>query len=208
MTDLSNTSWAKRTALASLALTCGAAQAHTGHGVNTVMEGLSHPLGLDHLLAMVAVGVWSVRALPAGKAWQGPTTFLLALLLSAVVGAVLAASGIAVPYLEHAIALSVVLFGAMLMDAHSRLPTAAGLGLVALAASLHGLAHGAELPTSGLAGFGGYAAGFVLTTTLLHGGGVLFGLSIQRFMAQRARGATTATGLVLGGAGLYLLQQL
>jgi urease accessory protein len=139
---------------------------------------------------------------------------LLALLLSAVVGAVLAASGIAVPYLEHAIALSVVLFGAMLMGADSRLPTAAGLGLVALAASLHGLAHGAELPASGMTdatgalGFGAYAAGFLLTTTLLHGGGVLFGLSIQRFMAQRAKVATTATGWVLGGAGLYLLQQL
>ncbi|RFO94917.1 urease accessory protein UreJ [Rhodoferax lacus] len=204
MTYLFNTSWAKRSALACLALTCGMAQAHTGHGVHTVMEGLSHPLGLDHLLAMVAVGVWSVRALPAGKTWQGPATFLLALLLSAVLGA----SGVSLPYLEHAIALSVVLFGAMLVAANSRLPAGAGLGLVALAASLHGLAHGAELPASGLAGFGAYAAGFVLTTTLLHGGGVLFGLSMQRFMAQRAKVATAATGLVLGGAGLYLLQQL
>jgi urease accessory protein len=204
MTDLSNTSWAKRTALASLALTCGVAQAHTGHGVSTVMEGLAHPLGLDHLLAMLAVGVWSVRALPAEKIWQGPATFLLALLLSAVVGA----TGVAVPYLEQAIALSVLLFGAMLVCANSRMPVAAGLGLVALAASLHGLAHGAELPASGFAAFGGYAAGFVLTTTLLHGGGVLFGLSIQRFMAQRAKVATTATGLLLGGAGVYLLQQL
>jgi len=109
MSILSNP-WAKRLSLASLTLASGMAQAHTGHGVNTVMEGLSHPFGLDHLLAMVAVGVWSVRALPADKTWQGPFTFLLALLLSAVVGA----SGVTLPYLEHAIALSVVLFGAML----------------------------------------------------------------------------------------------
>ncbi len=203
MSILSNP-WAKRLSLVSLTLASGMAQAHTGHGVSTVMEGLAHPLGLDHLLAMVAVGVWSVRALPANKTWQGPATFLLALLLSAVLGA----TGVAVPYLEHAIALSVVLFGAMLVFANSRMPVATGLGLVALAASLHGLAHGAELPASGLAGFSAYATGFVLTTTLLHGGGVLFGLSIQRFMAHRAKVATAATGLLLGGAGVYLLQQL
>lgn len=201
MLHSSNTSWAKRLALASLTLGCGMAQAHTGHGVTGFMEGLVHPLGLDHLLAMVAVGVWSVRALPAGKTWQGPATFLLALLLSAAV----AASGVSLPYLEHAIALSVVLFGVMLVFAQSQMPVAAGLGLVALAASLHGLAHGAEMPASG---FADYATGFVLTTTLLHGGGVLFGLSLQRFMAQRARAATTGLGLLFGGAGLYLLQQL
>ena len=63
---------------AALATTALAAQAHTGHGTSSLMEGLAHPFGLDHLLAMVAVGVWSVSALPAGKAdkfmehtWQG-----------------------------------------------------------------------------------------------------------------------------------------
>jgi urease accessory protein len=190
-----------------LALATGAAQAHTGHGASTFSEGLVHPFGLDHLLAMVAVGVWSVRVLPANTTWQGPATFLLALLLSAVVGA----SGVALPYLEHAIALSVVLFGAMLVCAKQRMPVALGLGLVALAAALHGLAHGAEMTTTGAIdaiGFSGYAAGFLLTTTLLQGGGVLVGLAIQRCMAPRAQAATAAAGLLFGGAGLYLLQQL
>ena len=65
----------------------GAAQAHTGHGTHSLMEGLAHPFGLDHLLAMLAVGVWSVSALPQGKAWWGPATFLLALVASAALGA-------------------------------------------------------------------------------------------------------------------------
>ena len=50
-----------------LALATGVAQAHTGHDTAGVMAGLAHPLGLDHLLVMLAVGIWSVSALPAGK---------------------------------------------------------------------------------------------------------------------------------------------
>src|SRR3990167_7106000 len=74
----------------------------TGHGAPSLMEGLAHPFGLDHLLAMVAVGVWSVSALPPGKAWQGPATFLLALVASAALGA----AGVSLPFLEQGVALS------------------------------------------------------------------------------------------------------
>ena len=137
---------------AALATTALAAQAHTGHGTHSLMEGLAHPFGLDHLLAMVAVGVWSVSALPQGKAWQGPATFLLALVASAALGA----AGVSLPFLEQGVALSVVLFGAMLVLARQPLPAALGLGLVAAAASLHGLAHGSETPETG---FAGYAVG-------------------------------------------------
>src|SRR3990167_5325965 len=118
----------------------GVAQAHPGHGATSLMEGLAHPFGLDHLLAMVAVGVWSVSALPPGKAWQGPATFLLALVASAALGA----AGVSLPFLEQGVALSVVLFGAMLVLARQPMPAAVGLGLGAAAASLHGRAHGAE----------------------------------------------------------------
>ena len=83
-------------AVALMAGVASTAQAHTGHGTHSLMEGLVHPFGLDHLLAMVAVGVWSVSALPQGKAWQGPATFLLALVASAVLGA----AGLTVPFLE------------------------------------------------------------------------------------------------------------
>lgn len=187
--------------VAMLALAASVAQAHTGHGPSSFFDGLAHPFGLDHLLAMVAVGVWSVSALPAQKAWWGPATFLLALVLSAMLGT----AGFMVPYLEHAISLSVVIFGLMLIFARRGFPVAVGLGLVALAASLHGLAHGAETPEGG---FMGYAAGFLLTTTTLHLGGVVTALGIRRFKSQQTKWVTGGLGTLFGGAGVYLLQQL
>lgn len=187
--------------IGSLALVAGLAQAHTGHGTTGVFEGLVHPFGLDHLLAMVAVGMWSVSALPARKAWWGPATFLLTLVL----GAALGATGLTIPWLEQLISLSVVLFGVMLVASRQKMPLALGLGLVALASSMHGLAHGAETPDTG---FAGYAAGFLLTTATLHLGGVAAGLGVRRYLARTANWVITATGTLLGGAGLYLFSQL
>ena len=189
--------------LIAFALACTAlgAQAHTGHGTHGLVTGLGHPFGTDHLLVMVAVGIWSVWALPAGKAWQGPATFMLALVLSAVAGMM----GLTMPYLEHAISLSVVLFGAMLILAAKSTPSAIGLGLIAFASSLHGLAHGVEAPESG---FAGYAVGFLLTTAALHLGGVTIGLAIKRWLAERSQLALRGLGLALGGSGLYLFSQL
>jgi len=185
---------------AACALSTGAS-AHTGHGTHSLMEGLAHPFGADHLLAMLAVGVWSVSALPVRQAWQGPATFMLALVLSAALGA----SGVSVPYLEHAIALSVTLFGAMLILATTPMPKTLGLGLIAAAASLHGLAHGAETPHTG---FAGYAVGFLLTTAALHLGGVGIGLSIRRWLAERSTTVLGSLGGLLSVAGLYLFSQV
>lgn len=179
----------------------GAAQAHTGHGTSSLFEGLVHPFGADHLLAMVAVGVWSVSALPANKAWQGPAAFLLALIVSATLGML----GFTVPYLEHGVSLSVVMFGAMLLLARRSMAPAIGLGLIAAAASLHGLAHGAETPESS---FAGYAVGFLLTTALLHGGGVGIGLGIKRWLGERSGVVLGGLGALLSAAGLYLFGQL
>lgn len=179
----------------------GAAQAHTGHDTHSLMEGLVHPFGLDHLLAMVAVGVWSVSALPQGKAWWGPATFLLALVLSAVLGTM----GVTLPHLELGVSLSVVLFGLMLIVANKAMPVALGLGLIAAASSLHGLAHGAETPATG---FAGYATGFLMTTAVLHLGGVGLGLAIRRWLAQRSGLALGGLGAALGASGLYLFGQL
>ena len=189
-------------AAALLASAASAAQAHTGHGTSSLFEGLVHPFGPDHLLAMVAVGVWSVSALPAHKAWQGPATFLLALIVSATLGML----GATVPYLEHGVSLSVVLFGGMLLLARrATVSPALGLGLIAAAASLHGLAHGSETPESG---FAGYAVGFLFTTALLHGGGVGIGLGIKRWLAERSGWALGGLGALLSAAGLYLFGQL
>jgi urease accessory protein len=185
-----------------VAFTALAAQAHTGHGTSSLMEGLAHPFGADHLLAMVAVGLWSVSSLPAHKTWQGPATFLLALMLSAVLGMM----GLTLPLLEHGVALSVVLLGAMLVLAARPMPPALGLGLIAAAASLHGLAHGSEAPASG---FAGYALGFLFTTAAMHLGGVGVGLGVRRWLAQRSQTvALGGMGAALGVAGAYMFTQL
>jgi urease accessory protein len=184
-----------------LSLTSLSALAHTGHGTSSLMEGLVHPFGADHLLAMVAVGIWSVSSLPANKAWQGPATFMLALAATAVLGTL----GVTLPYLEHAVALSVVLFGTMLMLAAKPMPKAMGLGLIGTAAALHGLAHGSETPASG---FAGYAVGFLLTTAALHLSGIGLGLSIRRWVAERSTWALGGLGTALGGSGLYLFSQI
>ncbi len=184
-----------------LAFAAGAAQAHTGHGTSGVFDGLAHPFGLDHLLAMVAVGVWSVSALPANKAWWGPATFLLALVVSAALGAM----GFTVPFLEQLISLSVVLFGVMLVFSRLQMPAGLGLGLVAVAASLHGLAHGAETPETG---FAAYAAGFLLTTAALHFGGVVAGLGIRHYLARQASWVVSGLGILCGGSGIYLFSQM
>ncbi len=187
--------------IAGLVLAVGSAQAHTGHGTAGIADGLVHPLGADHLLAMLAVGVWSVVALPAGKAWWGPATFMLALVLSAALGA----AGVAVPWLEQMIALSVVLFGVMLVLHRIKMPLGLGLGLVALAACLHGFAHGAETPATG---FMGYALGFLATTAALHVSGVMAGLSVRRYLADKTNWVMASLGSLCGGAGLYIFSQI
>lgn len=187
--------------LAALGLFAGLAQAHTGHGTAGITEGLAHPFGADHLLAMVAVGIWSVSALPANKAWWGPATFMLSLAISATLGA----TGFSVPYMEQMISLSVVLFGAMLVLSRQKMPVAVGLGLVALAASLHGLAHGVEAPETR---FAVYAAGFLATTAVLHFGGVAVGLGIRKALAEKATWVMAGLGTLCSGAGLYLFSQL
>jgi urease accessory protein len=180
---------------------CTRAMAHTGQGTHSLMEGLAHPFGPDHLMAMVAVGIWSMSALPAAKTWQGPTTFMLALVVSATLGR----SGFTLPFLEHAIALSVALFGAMVILATKPIPKAFCLALIAIAASLHGLAHGAEGPETG---FARYAIGFLMTTAALHIGGVSIGLGIRRWLAPHQGVTLARLGTLLGFGGIYMFSQI
>ena len=184
-----------------LLVLAGSAHAHTGHDASSLMSGLVHPLGLDHMLAMLAVGLWSVRVLPAQRAWQGPALFMLSL----VAGAVLGLLGVQFAMLEQLIALSVVLFGAMLMMSVYKVPAMLGLGAVAVSALAHGMAHGAEAPASG---FGAYALGFLVTTAVLHFGGVGAGLGLQKFKARKAGAVVVTLGSVLGLTGLYLVSQV
>lgn len=184
-----------------LLATATAASAHTGHAVEGMLSGLVHPLGMDHLLAMVAVGVWSVFALPPRKAWMGPAVFMLALVLAALLGA----SGVTVPGMEHAIAASVVLFGVMLAWVTRPVHPALGLSLVAAAASLHGLAHGAEAPLA--ASFASYAIGFLFTTAALHISGVLGGMALRQWAALQTRPVLCTLGAAVGLAGSWLFAQ-
>jgi urease accessory protein len=193
--------WNRVSAALVLALAASASQAHTGHGTTGLFEGLVHPLGLDHLLAMVAVGIWSVAALPKNKAWWGPATFMLSLVASAAIGA----TGVTIPFLEHLVSLSVVLFGVMLVFAHQKTPPVLGLGLIALAASLHGLAHGGEAPETG---FVAYASGFLLSTATLHFGGLIAGLGIKRYVPNAVALVTAGFGVLFGGLGLFMFSQI
>ncbi len=177
-----------------LALAAGTASAHTGHGSESLRHGLAHPLGLDHLLAMVAVGVWSAAAFDGVRRWLAPLTFLAAMTAAAL----LAMAGVSLPFVEHGIALSVLMFGAMLAFAR-RVPSAPGLALVAAAAALHGMAHGAELPAG--ASVAGYALGFLATTAALHAGGVGLGALLR----ERREWIWRSSGALLGLAGVVLL---
>jgi urease accessory protein len=179
--------------LAALSVVSTAASAHTGHGSHSLAQGLAHPFGLDHLLAMLAVGVWSATALRGARRWAGPASFLAAM----TVGAALGAAGLALPLTELGIAASVAMLGLMLL-AGRQMPPAVGLVLIALAAALHGLAHGAEMSLGG--SFAAYAAGFTLTTALLHTAGVGLGVALaqaQAWVWRSAALATTAAGLAL-----------
>ena len=177
-----------------------AASAHTGHGALGLLDGLAHPFGPDHLLAMLAVGMWSAVALPAGRRAIGPAVFMLGLLLGAAMAAAAQAGSPAGLPTQIGIATSVLVFGAM-VAAPRAAPLPLGLALVGVAAVLHGLAHGAEVPPG--ASFAGYAAGFLATTAVLH----VAGLGIGRAMARAHAMAWQAAGAALGATGLLLLVQ-
>lgn len=191
----------KAAALLALMLCSFSVNAHTGHSTSSLFEGLVHPFGLDHMLAMLAVGVWSAACLPSNKAWWGPLAFMVAL----VAGAMLGAGGMTLPYLEHMVSLSVVVCGGMLLLARSQHPSSIGLMLVVVAGSMHGLAHGSEAPASG---FTGYALGFLFTTAVLHFGGVLASVGLRKYMTDKAVRITQLLGGVFGGTGIYLFSQL
>jgi urease accessory protein len=181
--------------IGTLMLRAACAQAHPGHGTLDFAAGLAHPFGgLDHLLAMVAVGVWSAAVLPAGRRAIGPAVFLAALLA----GALAAVAGLQMPGVEVAIAGSVAVLGAMLAMGR-RTGLAAGLLLIAAAALLHGIAHGSEMMSGQT--FAAYAGGFMLGSGLLHGAGLAGGAALARLPAWTAR----AVASLIAASGLLML---
>jgi urease accessory protein len=177
-----------------LGLGAGPVHAHDGHGMaDGFLAGVLHPVtGLDHLLAMVAVGIWGAF-LGRPLIWQLPVAFPLVVLI----GGVLGIAGVSLPFVEAGIALSVVVLGAAIALRWSA-PTVVAVAIIAVFAIFHGHAHGTELPQA--AAPQSHAAGFVLATGLLHLAGVALGLLVGvRGGAPLLRGAGAAIALVGGG---------
>ncbi|MDD2722416.1 MAG: HupE/UreJ family protein [Methylovulum sp.] len=170
------------------------AEAHTFGAYDAgLLAGLAHPfMGLDHLLAMIAVGIWAAQL--GGRAvWLVPLTFVSVMSAAAALGSV----GLPLPFLEPVVASSVLVLG-LLIAGPVRLPAGAGAALAALFAVFHGYAHGLELPQAATPIF--YGIGFVLATILLHGVGIGFALSLRQYkIIQRIAGyaLVAASGLLL-----------
>jgi urease accessory protein len=180
----------------------GLAVAHTGHGdaAGGLLAGLLHPVsGLDHIVAMVALGIWAAQ-LGAPALWVLPVAFPLVVAFGGVLGAL----GVPVPGVEVGIALSAITFGLMIalsVRAPRRIAASALLGsLVAVFAIFHGYAHGAEIRAS--ANATSYAAGFVLATGLLHALGVVLGVA-KRWAPGAA--ALRFIGLAIALCGVSIL---
>lgn len=155
------------------------AQAHTGQGATSgFWHGVTHPTGgLDHILAMVAVGIWATQI--GGKAlWVVPLSFVGVMALSGIAGA----AGIPLPLVEQGIVLSVLVLG-VLIATTAKFPVPVSATIVGLLAIFHGYAHGAEMPdnTTGLL----YGLGFIISTVLLHAIGIGAGWLAQRFTKEQ-----------------------
>ena len=147
--------------------------AHTGEGLSGgFVSGLTHPIfGWDHVVAMIAVGLWgAILGNPA--IWVLPIVFPLVMAMGAALGIL----GISVPFIETGIALSGVILG-LLVAFFMKAPIGPAALLVGLFAIFHGVAHGTELPEA--ANSVAYGVGFVIATGLLHAVGIIFGTLIN-----------------------------
>lgn len=185
-------------ALPLIAMACltGTAEAHTGAGLaGGFLAGAAHPLGgLDHMLAMVSVGIWGAF-LGKPLIWQLPVAFPFMM----VVGGALGVAGVPVPFVEQGIAASVVVLGLAIATAWNA-PRIVALAIVAVFAVFHGHAHGAELPHA--ANAAAYTAGFVISTGLLHVLGIGIGLLAKRPMGTQA---LRFAGLAIAVMGVWIL---
>jgi urease accessory protein len=172
------------------------ARAHAELGrAEGLVAGLRHPVsGLDHVTAMIAVGLWGAQ-LGAPAIWLLPVTFPMVMAL----GGMLGLSGVALPAVEAAIAISGIVLGLAVL-AEWRPPLWLGAAIVGFFAVFHGHAHGAELPpgTDGVL----YSAGFVVATGTLHATGIGVGV-VHRWTWGRA--ALRAAGAAVASAGAWFL---
>lgn len=179
---------------AALLVASTAAMAHPGHSHEGFASGLLHPLlGLDHLLAMAAIGFWSIR--------QGDTMKKITPLFvvgGMLLGAAIAWMGVAVPGVETGIVLSVLLAG-VLIATLAKLPTAVGAPLLVVFMLFHGHAHGTEMPAGAM--LAAYMAGFTLTTLAI----TYAGRALGQTMTKADNRIVRAVGAAIAGVGGLLM---
>jgi urease accessory protein len=188
-----------RAIFAAVSLIPTAALAHTGTGDgHGFVHGFAHPLGgLDHILAMVTVGLFAWQL--GGRAlWLVPASFVLAMAAGGAAGM----AGLSMPFVELGIAASVIVLG-IIVAIGVKAPVAIAMGLVGAFAIFHGYAHGTEMPldASGTA----YAAGFMLATALLHAFGIAIGMLIGRASVAYGRLGYQISGGVVALLGAAIL---
>ena len=175
-----------------------AAFAHTGVGdAHGLAHGFMHPVGgIDHVLAMVAVGVFAF-VLGGRALWLVPLSFVGMMAL----GFLLGIAQFEVPFVELGIALSSVVIGGVAALGRP-MPVVAAMALAGGFAIFHGLAHGAEMPAD--AGGLAYALGFMLATALLHVAGIFAAMLAARFVGKHGKAAAQMAGglVALGGVAV------
>lgn len=188
--------WRRGLVAAVLALVAGTAGAHTGGGITGgFLSGFMHPLfGPDHVVAMVAVGLWGAFLGPPAI-WVLPVTFPLVM----TIGGALGVTGVPLPGVEIGIALSAIVLGAMVAFA-ARPPLLVAAVIVAVFAIFHGHAHGTELPSA--ADPIAYSLGFVIATGLLPLAGIAVGLVVRW---RHGRAIVRACGVAISAAGVFFL---
>lgn len=169
------------------------ALAHPGHDLAGFAAGISHPFsGLDHLLAMLGVGLWAAT-LGAGAQWKVPTAFV-AMLMG---GALLGMGGVQLPLVEPFIALSILLLG-LAVTLTLRFSATAAIIMVSLFALVHGHAHGSEMSETASSHL--YLLGIILASTALH----LIGLAIGRTLMRHAW-LLRSSGAMIAGVGVWMV---
>jgi urease accessory protein len=182
-----------------LALVPGAALAHTGVGIeHDLAHGFLHPIGgIDHILAMVAVGVFAF-VLGGRALYLVPLAFVGMM----VVGFLLGLAQVDLPFVELGIALSSVVIGGVAALGRP-MPVIAASALVGLFAVFHGVAHGAEMPADA-AGWQ-YALGFVAATAMLHLVGIAAALGVSRLAGRFGKPLAQGAGALFAVGGLGVL---
>ncbi len=172
--------------------------AHAIEG-NGFLAGLYHPVfGLDHLLAMLAVGILSTQI--GGRAiWFVPASFVVIMLFAGIAG-MEALIDLTSEQVEMGITFSVILLG-FVIALEKNMPILIAMVFVAFFAIFHGYAHGVEVPAKVNPYY--FAAGFVISTILIHLAGVLIGLVAGRWKSSAT--ILRFSGAVMMGMGLQML---